>query len=320
MFYSSSTLVCTAHSSKVNGIPVDRKTHTYLKDGDVLTLACRRDGPFAYRFTLETSDADHECTFRSLYSMGKIIGQGGFSSVYEALNTRTGTKMAVKVIRANPFPTKSTNKFDVLKEVKIMKDLVHPHVVQLEAVFPEPRHIYVVLELFPLGNLMSVIVSHESFSKAVVFQVNQALIYLHQNHIVHRDIKPENILIACMEPVHVKVADFGLATLLQPGAALQSICGTPEYMAPEVELQASKYNAVVDSWSLGVTLFVMLSGQYPWADEEPHIILWNLLPASLTPAGENPITCLPPASMSSTDLLQLSISCAAFSFTNLLSV
>ncbi|HEV7738336.1 MAG TPA: protein kinase, partial [Chlamydiales bacterium] len=89
-------------------------------------------------------------------------------------------------------------------------------------------------------------------------QVCEGLTFLHENDIVHRDLKPENLLVIRELPLTVKISDFGLSRLVEAGIAMQTICGTPNYLAPEVVLSQRKgYNKKVDSWSLGIITFQM---------------------------------------------------------------
>ncbi|KAI0057485.1 kinase-like protein, partial [Artomyces pyxidatus] len=83
---------------------------------------------------------------------------------------------------------------------------------------------------------------------------------LHNLGVVHRDIKSEiieNILLASIDPLHIRVADYGLTSSLRPGCTFQGSCGTPGYMAPEVRFCTKGYDSKVDCWGLGVTLFEM---------------------------------------------------------------
>ncbi|KAG2084133.1 kinase-like domain-containing protein, partial [Suillus cothurnatus] len=82
---------------------------------------------------------------------------------------------------------------------------------------------------------------------------------LHDHGIAHRDLKPENVLISSTTPLVVKVADFGLAKSFVDGTFLHSMCGTPNFMAPEVwlKVEESQYGCLVDSWGMGVMLFMM---------------------------------------------------------------
>lgn len=88
-------------------------------------------------------------------------------------------------------------------------------------------------------------------------QVLASIVYCHTNNICHRDLKPENILIEGQEKV--KVIDFGTAQTFNPEKGMNTILGTPYYMAPEI-FNSSRYNEKCDVWSLGVILFVLLTG------------------------------------------------------------
>ncbi|KAI0056971.1 kinase-like protein [Artomyces pyxidatus] len=276
--------------SFINGVSLDPLAYSWLKNGAVLTLGSKRNGPVGFRLIVGYKQRMFTSKFAAEYSLGMLIGKGGFSSVYETRHLATGTKFAVKVMRGNPFPTSgSTTMADAVKEVGIMKTLDHLNIVKFQAVFQERRHIFIVLELFPLGNLLSVIEARrrleEPYAQLVTYQVNHALMYLHHHGVAHRDVKPENILMASIEPVLVKLSDFGLSTWVAKGAALESICGTTEYMAPEIEhIPGISYDTKVDSWSLGATLFVMLAGEFPWTDS-PRNIQFDLLPAHLSDAA-----------------------------------
>ena len=98
-------------------------------------------------------------------------------------------------------------------------------------------------------------------------QLVEAIKYLHANKIVHRDLKPENILLAKAGEDKIKISDFGLSRIVGEQSLIQSMVGTPQYLAPEV-LSAPEYNKSVDIWSLGVVLFVMLSGAQPFTEDE----------------------------------------------------
>ena len=106
----------------------------------------------------------------------------------------------------------------------------------------------------------------EETSRFVTRQLLEALQYLHENGIAHRDIKPENILLAEPDSYVVKLSDFGLSRMYDEGSFMRTMCGTPAYVAPEVLLSMGSggYTNAADVWSVGVLLYIMLSGHHPF--------------------------------------------------------
>ena len=114
---------------------------------------------------------------------------------------------------------------------------------------------------------------HEQFSEIEAREATKAIIdaiyYCHQKDICHRDIKPENLLLASKETgiTSLKIADFGLARLLEDESLASTTCGTPGYVAPEVLMQ-KPYGKACDYWSIGVVTFILLSGTPPFYEED----------------------------------------------------
>lgn len=123
------------------------------------------------------------------------------------------------------------------------------------------------------GELFDQILEKERFNEAeardIIAPIFDALIYCHKLGIIHRDIKPENLLFSSKDQSTsiIKVSDFGLARFIDSETLATTTCGTPGYVAPEV-LEQKPYNEACDFWSVGVVLFILLSGSPPFYDED----------------------------------------------------
>ncbi|XP_053418016.1 serine/threonine-protein kinase 33 isoform X2 [Nycticebus coucang] len=162
------------------------------------------------------------------------------------------------------------------REVNILKSVKHEHIIHLEQVFETPKKMYLVMELCEDGELKEILHKKGHFSENetrwIIKSLASAIAYLHSNDIVHRDLKLENILVKSSFidannelNLNIKVTDFGLAVKKhgRSEAMMQSTCGTPIYMAPEV-INAHDYSQQCDIWSIGVIMYILLSGEPPF--------------------------------------------------------
>ncbi|XP_008586469.1 PREDICTED: serine/threonine-protein kinase D3 [Galeopterus variegatus] len=152
-------------------------------------------------------------------------------------------------------------------------NLHHPGIVNLECMFETPERVFVVMEKLH-GDMLEMILSSEKgrlperITKFMVTQILVALRNLHFKNIVHCDLKPENVLLASAEPFpQVKLCDFGFARIIGEKSFRRSVVGTPAYLAPEV-LRSKGYNRSLDMWSVGVIVYVSLSGTFPFNEDE----------------------------------------------------
>jgi len=213
---------------------------------------------------------------RNKYNLGDEIGKGGFSIVYHADKKKGGEEFAVKKIEK-----KKVEGDDIKllrREIQIMKKLNHANILKLFEVYEDDDSFYLVMELVKGKELFDKIVERGMYSERdaanIIAQVVSAVDYLHENGIAHRDLKPENLLVEGEEEDSiVKIADFGFAKSFggDTGEKLMTSCGSPGYVAPEI-LTAESYDKSVDMWSVGVILYILLSGYPPfYADSAPAL-------------------------------------------------
>jgi len=202
------------------------------------------------------------------YELGKTLGKGTFSKVKYGINTDDNHPYAIKIVDKSQL-AKEHMEEQLKREIAIMKHLNHDHIVQMKEVLQTAKHIYIVLELVTGGELFDRIVAAKRFDentgRKYFQQLINAIYYCHMQGIAHRDLKPENLLLDSQD--RLKVSDFGLSNLQRSSAeVLQTVCGTPNYVAPEV-IKEKGYNGFkADVWSCGIILFVMLAGYLPFDD------------------------------------------------------
>lgn len=162
----------------------------------------------------------------------------------------------------------STKIDDAQLELKLMKLLRHPNIIQLyEAIErPESGSQCIIMEYAPKGDLFDYISENgqleESKAKKLFTQLVSAVEHMHSKNIVHRDIKPENLLLDANN--NLKLTDFGLSTFCAPNSMLNNSCGSPLYSAPEIFRHEPYDGRAADVWAMGVVLFAMVTGEIPW--------------------------------------------------------
>ncbi|XP_025070386.1 uncharacterized serine/threonine-protein kinase SgK494, partial [Alligator sinensis] len=202
-----------------------------------------------------------------------FVAKGSFGMVLKVLDCRREMVVAVKVV-----PKVEVLRRDTLKqckeEVSIQRQVQHPFAHCLGDSWQGQRHLFIMCTYCSTGDLHALWASSGHLEEATVrlFAAELILVlgYLHDLGIVHRDVKMENILLD--ERGHLKLTDFGLSRHLPRGERAYTICGTLQYMAPEV-LSGGPYTHAADWWSLGVVLFTLATGQFPVAPERDHVAM-----------------------------------------------
>jgi serine/threonine protein kinase len=206
------------------------------------------------------------------FEMGKPLGRGKFGNVYMAREKRTGSVVALKVLSKPSMVTEGAQ--DALRrEVMIQSRLRHRSILRMVGWFHNPKSAFLVLEHAPNGEVFRRLKAKGRLDEATAAnymkQLVEAVAYMHACHVIHRDIKPENLLLGA--DGSVKVADFGAAIHAPPPHHRRTtLCGTPEYLAPELARELAgqgrpNYDHLVDVWALGVLCYELLTGKTPFA-------------------------------------------------------
>ena len=210
-----------------------------------------------------------------IYEILEELGEGGFSTVYKALDTETERLVALKVLHGEQFERAERFRQRFIEREELARELDHPHVIPVYAVGEERGIPYIVMEYVKGGSLADRL--SEWFWRPsirgileIAHQVADGLEYLHQREIVHRDIKPANILLNLDD--HVYLTDFGIAQVVE-SAFRGMIVGTPEYLSPEAILHPEKVDGRADLYSLGIVLFELLTGEVPFRAGSPVEIM-----------------------------------------------
>lgn len=202
------------------------------------------------------------------FRIKEAIGEGSMGEVFLAEQSSLGRKVALKLL-PKEFAGNDTLRERFLREAKSLAALDHPHIVRIFAIGEEAGHHYAAMEFIDGASLQDIIDQKNRLPVGDAVQITlvcaTALEHAHSLGIIHRDIKPANILIS--RDGMAKVADFGLVKLVQADMSMTATgtgLGTPEYMAPEQSYDARTATPASDVFSLGVMLYVMLTGELPY--------------------------------------------------------
>lgn len=215
------------------------------------------------------SDKSGRLTFRRL----GFLGEGGFARVYEVKDGHN-VRLACKVVTKASLKTKKA-KTKLYAEIKIHRSLHHPNIVRFKDCFEDETNVYMTLELCTSGSLMDMLRHRRRFTdpeaRYFLIQILGACFYMHTHQVIHRDLKLGNLFLDAN--MNVKVGDFGLAALIEsPGERKKTICGTPNYIAPEVLFDtANGHSFEVDTWSVGVIMYTLLVGKPPFQTKDKDV-------------------------------------------------
>ncbi|XP_071403289.1 cAMP-dependent protein kinase catalytic subunit PRKX [Centroberyx affinis] len=207
------------------------------------------------------------------------VGTGTFGRVFLVKDKKSRAFYALKQMKI-PDVIRLKQEQHVHNEKEVLTEVNHPFLIRLFWTHHDERFLYMLMDYVPGGELFSYLRSRGRFSNATglfyTAEIVCAIEYLHAKEIVYRDLKPENILLD--GEGHIRLTDFGFAKKLTDRT--WTLCGTPEYLAPEV-IQSKGHGRAVDWWALGILIFEMLAGYPPFFDDNPFGIYQKILAGKL---------------------------------------
>ncbi|CAB1120572.1 unnamed protein product [Ectocarpus sp. CCAP 1310/34] len=217
------------------------------------------------------------------FSSLRVLGKGSYGKVVLVRRKNTGVLYAMKILKKGDVVRKRQVERTKI-ERRVLGNVEHPFLMRLHYAFQTDNKLYLVLDYCSGGELFFHLSRYKRFPEGVVrfyaAELVLALKHLHDNNIIYRDIKPENILLDA--DGHIKLGDFGLAkdNVSDSTFGAQSVCGTPEYMAPEV-INKAGHGTAVDWWGLGMLMYEMLTGLPPWYTKDRQKLFERLRGAPL---------------------------------------
>ena len=208
------------------------------------------------------------------YERGKFLGKGGFAKCYEMKRVDNGKIFAAKIFDKKGL-SNGRSKKKLINEIKIHKKLNNQNIVGFEKFFEDKDNVYILLELCSNQTLNELVKRRKRLGELEVqcysLQIIRALKYIHNHRIIHRDLKLGNLFLT--SKLELKLGDFGLAAKLEyDGQRRKTVCGTPNYVAPEILEKKNGHSYEVDIWSLGVVIYTMLFGVPPFDANDEKII------------------------------------------------
>lgn len=230
----------------------------------------------------ESLDSSRDIPFGNIYILEEEINSGSFGVVYKAHHSTYNTEemLAVKVQDKTDEGVGST----IIREVSLLRKLRDvPNIIKLIDFYMDEEKIYIVQKLARGGDVLERLMKRETYTENDVRKLVKTLLTtiqtLHSRKIVHRDLKPENLLLEDeFDDTQILLCDFGYATFLPSSeeVGLSSFVGSSEYMAPEI-VMGNKYREEVDMWSIGCILYMLLSGNLPFGDEDDSCLFDRIL-------------------------------------------
>ena len=232
------------------------------------------------------------------YEKIEKLGSGTFSDVFLCRHTPTETLRALKVLYKASLSKQQKDSTMLLMETQILRQLDHPNILKCYEIFEDKSKYYLALEYCPRGDLYEKILDMKGFdeSKAsrIIFQILSGIAHCHEKGIIHRDLKPENIfLVESGNEITIKIGDFGSACIVKDCITTNGFFGSSYYIAPEV--LTGSYGCKSDIWSIGIMMYIILTGSPPYKGRNNKAILYEINKHPFQLTSENSASLSPAA-------------------------
>ena len=251
----------------INEINLEENDIQYLKENDLLF------------FTIDYSNFK-ESNHYNQYEFQKWIKSGGYGKVYLAKHIFTNKEYAIKKIDTSSFS--NTDLYNISREYIILRSFNHPNIIKCYQSFNYENSFYTIMDYAKGGELSNLLQTtkrlNEKNCKNLFKQIYNAVKYIHGQNIIHRDLKPNNILFLDKEKTHIVLIDFGISGFSNGKFKETVKAGTIRFLPPEI-VSGKDYasNTKLDIWSLGIILFRMIEGYYPFEGKNEKDIVQKIL-------------------------------------------
>ena len=255
----------------VKEIPLDDTDIQYLKPDEIIF------------FTFENSSFKSSNYFNQ-YRFIRWIKSGGYGQVFLSKHVYTKKEYAIKQIDTTDFSNEDL--YNISREHLILRSMMHKNVIRCYDSFAHNNKFYTVMDFAEGGELTYLLKDKGTLSedeaKKIFKQIYEAVCYIHSQNIIHRDLKPNNILFLDKERTHIVIIDFGISGMANGNQREKIKAGTTSFLPPEMASgEEFSSNAKLDIWAMGIILYVMVEGCYPFEGKNTKEIIKSILKGKL---------------------------------------
>ena len=257
--------VHTIYNSKE--IPLDDTDIQYLKENEVIF------------FTFDNSSFKSSNHFNQ-YKFIRWIKSGGYGQVFLSKHVYTKKEYAIKQIDTTDFSNEDL--YNISREHLILRSMIHKNVIRCHDSFAHNNKFYTVMDFAEGGELTLLLKDKGALSedeaKKIFKQIYEAVCYIHSQNIIHRDLKPNNILFLDKERTQVVIIDFGISGMANGNQREKIKAGTTSFLPPEIASgEEFSSNPKLDIWAMGIILYLMVEGAYPFDGKNSKEIIASIL-------------------------------------------